>query len=321
MDIQLYLENHNLDIFGIIESDLHGPNSRVYRSQPLSTKAIYEVLAIKGYNIILPQSWFKFDQARVVLYVKEGIQVKEIQLNDADADLASISIQVGVGKERKSIFNIFYREFTGIASGQNNMEAQRNRLERQINHWKTLYSNDRDVHILGDSNLWFDDNSQFNEFSNMVQDFLLEKSSSQLVKESTRFQMVQGVIKQSTIDHCYSNVPEKVSGPFVESVGDSDHMGIRIIKYSKNKLPKPQVVKRRSFKSFNIADFLTDIYYSNINISVKSHEDIELASEAFRNEFSAILDLHAPIKTIQLRNNYCPYLYDESSGKVWVLAQ
>ena len=74
---------------------------KVYRDQPLSTKAIYEVLAIKGYNIILPQSWFKFDQARVFLYVKEGIQVKEIQLNDADADLASISIQVGVGKERK----------------------------------------------------------------------------------------------------------------------------------------------------------------------------------------------------------------------------
>ena len=93
-------------------------------------------------------------------------------------------------------------------------------------------------------------------------------------------------------------------------------MGIRIIRYSKNKLPKPQVVKRRSFKSFNIADFLTDIYYSNINISVKSHEDIELASEAFRNEFSAILDLHAPIKTIQLRNNYCPYLYDETKIEI-----
>ena len=196
------------------------------------------------------------------------------------------------------------------------MEAQRNRLERQINHWKTLYSNNRDVLILGDSNLWFDDNSQFSEFSNMVQDFLLEESSNQLVKESTRFQMEQGVLKQSTIDHCYSNVSEKVSGPFVESVGDSDHMGIRIIKYSKNKLPKSQVVKRRSFKSFNIADFLTDIYCSNINISVKLHEDIKLASEAFRNEFSAILDLHAPIKTIQLRNNYCPYLSDETKIEI-----
>ena len=47
-------------------------------------------------------------------------------------------------------------------------------------------------------------------------------------------------------------------------------------------------------------ELLTDIFYSNINTSVTSHESIEGAAEAFKNEFVAILDYHAPIKTIQI---------------------
>jgi hypothetical protein len=45
---------------------------------------------------------------------------------------------------------------------------------------------------------------------------------------------------------------------------------------------------------------------------VTSHDTIEGASESFRNEFQAILDFHAPVKTIQLRNKYCPYLSEET---------
>ena len=71
-DIQLYLHKHQLHIFGIIESDLHGPNSRVRRRNPLSTKDVHEKLHIDGYYILLPQSWHSHDQARVIVYVKDG---------------------------------------------------------------------------------------------------------------------------------------------------------------------------------------------------------------------------------------------------------
>ena len=37
-DIQLYLQKHQLHLFGIIESDLHGPRSRIRRKNPLSTR-------------------------------------------------------------------------------------------------------------------------------------------------------------------------------------------------------------------------------------------------------------------------------------------
>lgn len=35
-----------------------------------------------------------------------------------------------------------------------------------------------------------------------------------------------GMVSRSCIDHCYTNVPEKVSTPEVISVGTSDHLGL-----------------------------------------------------------------------------------------------
>ena len=68
------------------------------------------------------------------------------------------------------------------------------------------------------------------------------------------------------------------------------------------------MIQKRSYKNFSTESFLTDILHSNINNSVTSHDTIEGAAEAFRNEFSAILNYNAPIKTFQARNNYCPYI-------------
>ena len=72
-DIQKYLQKHQLHMFGIIASDLHGVNSRTRRRNPLSTKDIHEKLHIEGYHSILPQSWYSYDQAIVIAYVRDGV--------------------------------------------------------------------------------------------------------------------------------------------------------------------------------------------------------------------------------------------------------
>ena len=319
-DIQLYLQRHQLDLFGIVESDLHGTTSRIYRAKPLSTSEIHQKLHIAGYNIILPQSWYDHGQARVILFAKDGIQIKERKLRKEDSDLPSISIELGLGREKKTCFNIFYREFTGGISGLKDTNSQKQRLERQISHWKTLYAGGKDVVILGDSNLcskqWMSSSYQHKDQASMVKDFLLEQGSQQLVTEVTRSELVAGVVQMSIIDHCYSDVSEKISGPFVEPVGDSDHLGVRITKYCRYPAARPQVIKKRVFKNFCIEGFLNDIFHSNINNHVTSHDTIEGAAEAFRNEFSAILDFHAPVKTIQIREKYCPFLTEETKQMI-----
>ena len=88
-----------------------------------------------------------------------------------------------------------------------------------------------DVICLGDANLcavkWQDENFQDKDLAEMTQNFLLETSSTQLVKEYTRSEIGPGgMVSRSCIDHCYTKVPEKVSTPEVISVGTSDHLGL-----------------------------------------------------------------------------------------------
>ena len=317
-DIEIYLQKHQLHMLAVIESDLHGPGSRIKRSNPLSTNDIENNLRIDGYSIKLPQSWYAHDQARILVYIKEGIKVKERKLNSTDSDLPSLSFELGLGKEKKTCVNFHYREFTGGISGLADIGSQSERLLRQIGHWKTLFATGRDVVILGDSNLcamqWDSDSYQHKQLASMVQDFLLEEASQQLVTDITRSELVRNVIQTSCIDHCYSDVREKITGPYVEAVGDSDHLGVRVLKYCRVPVVRPQAIRKRCYKQFSVADFLTDVFHSNINASVSSHERIDGAAEAFRNEFLAILNYHAPVKTIQIRRKYCPYLSIETKA-------
>ena len=134
MDIKLYIQKHQLDVFGIFESDLHGPNSRYRRAKPLTESKLREILHIEGYRIILPNSWLMYDQARIIVYVREELQIKERRLSQENSDLQSISFEVGVGREKKTCLNFFYREFTGGISGLDDHNSQRDRLKRQVGH-------------------------------------------------------------------------------------------------------------------------------------------------------------------------------------------
>lgn len=102
---------------------------------------------------------------------------------------------------------------------------------------------------MGDANLcaltWDDDNYNLKSLANAVQEFLLEESFFQLVKQFTRSEVVRGNnISSSCIDHVYSNAPNKSNTPRVEAAGDSDHLAVIITKYSKELKTKPQTIKK-----------------------------------------------------------------------------
>ena len=144
-DIKLYIQKHNLHIFGIIESDLHWPTSRIGRPHPLSTLDIDNKLPIDSYRINVPQTWYHHDQARLIMYVREDIKIYEVRGLDNYVDLPSIRIDISLGREKKTTINIFYREFTNGMYGLSDSKSQLERLERQINHWRLLFSTGWDV--------------------------------------------------------------------------------------------------------------------------------------------------------------------------------
>ena len=308
VDIKNLLQHHDLHLLGVVESDLHSVSSRVRRANPLTTKDVIEKLHVDGYEIKLPLSWQSHGQARIFLYVKEGVHVNIRELSSQDSDLSSISCEIGLGREKKTCANFFYREWTGGVSGLGDMDSQLDRLTRQVKHWKSLFTRNRDVIILGDANLcafkWGDNSYQYKSLADVIQNFLLETSSFQQVREFTRSEVACNGLVRSCIDHCYSDVPEKLSSPIVESAGDSDHLAVIVTKYAKAPNSKPQTVRKRSYKNFNVGSFLTDIYNSRINESVLEQDDIEEAAKVFEEMFSKILDAHAPIRTFQMRKNY-----------------
>ena len=75
---------------------------------------------------------------------------------------------------------------------------------------------------------------------------------------------------------------------------------------------------KRSYKSFDIGSFLTDVHNSNLNEKITSINCLEEASKTFEDTFKGILDNHAPIKIFQTRKNYLPYLSEYTKELIQV---
>ena len=319
VDIKNFILSKKLHMLCLVESDLHSVVSRYKRAQPLTTKDIHRALDIPGYKLYMPDTWDKHGQARIMVYAKEELQVKRWSAGNSVSDLPSISFLISLGREKKTIVNFFYREFTGGVSGLDDMSAQNERLVRQVNHWRKISESKRDYVSLGDANLcslkWYNDDYNLHDQAAQVQSFLLDSASSQVVKDFTRSEIVQGgQLSRSCIDHCYTNVPEKLSVPEVVAVGDSDHLGVVVTKFSRADPIKPKTVVKRSYKKFEIENFLTDILNSSIDEDVKACNNIEEAAKVFEESFRMILDKHAPVKTFQMRKHYSPFVSDKTKN-------
>jgi hypothetical protein len=65
------------------------------------------------------------------------------------------------------------------------------------------------------------------------------------VKEPTRIGNTTGEgVSATCIDHCYTNVPEKIKSTQVVGAGNSDHLGVVIKKLTKFPVSRPQSVKK-----------------------------------------------------------------------------
>ena len=130
----------------------------------------------------------------------------------------------------------------------------------------------------------------------MVQDFLLEESFFQLIKQYTHSEKVRGgTVSRSCLDHVYTNAPGKCDTPKVESAGDSDHLAVIFNKYSSELKIKPQTIQKRSYKFFVVRDFLTKVSSSEINAQITVIDDL-----------GEILDHHAPVRTFQIHKPHIP---------------
>ena len=91
----------------------------------------------------------------------------------------------------------------------------------------------------------------------------------------------------------------------------SDHKLIKVIRYTKSFKQLPRYVRKRSFKDFNEQTFLQRLGESNL-AEVLACSDTDSACTLLVNKLTDILDILAPITTIQVRADYVPGLSKET---------
>ena len=144
----------NADIFGLIETNLHGFGSRIIRAKPISEQEIRSQLGIPGYDLILPETWKFFSQARLIVFIKSSIPYKLTTLKQSERDLPIVTLVL----RSKEVISYVYREYSGGISGLGDEGAQHERLRRMTLHWSHLCDQHSDITVLGDKRRIYENN-------------------------------------------------------------------------------------------------------------------------------------------------------------------
>ena len=316
-DLKCFAQRSKSHIISVSEVNLTRDenNTNDNSTNKLSTSQVMDQLKIPGYSLILPESWQLHKKARIILYVSDELNFKTCKLNDDEKHLQTITLEVGFGRSSKHFVNFFYREWTSCVTGENDLNTQNENLKKLMTIWQRCTDTDRDFVSLGDMNLcallWNDPGYAHSALSSVVHDFMLSENCHQLVNQYTRIRSVNGSIQRSCLDHVMSNCIPKMSTPEVVGISKSDHLGVSIVKAAKEVRTSPNTTKKRIYKNFCKDSFIDDIKVAKANGlfgQILVSEDINEATEIFTKQFSEILDKHAPLKIIQNRSNYVPYI-------------
>ena len=255
--------------------------------------------------------------SRISVFTHKDLVVKQ-RLDLMNDTFSSIWLEVGLPRQRKILICNLYREWQYLGQTSNAslaISAQLDRWLRFLDQWETAVQENKEIHVLVDTNLDFlkwssssqlgsQQSGHLQKLSNAVFDRIFPYGFVQLVSVPTRFWPGQD---PSGLDHWYTNRPGKLSNIQVNNQGASDHKLLFATRYSKAVISKPKVIRKRSFKNFNPSEFI-DAIRSISWWDVYSSEDVEEATRMFTNKVCKILNKMAPVKTIQVRKRYAPWL-------------
>ena len=317
-DLKVTIIIHKPHLIGVPEIDLHKNenNTDLTSTNNFSTDQLHEKLWIQGYRILLPKSWEISGYARILVYAKDDLKIKHLEPQDQHYDhVQNITLEVGFGRSKTHICNFYYREWTSGKNGRKDLSNQLEDIDHLLDIWRNSIKDDKDFVALGDMNVcskrWDDSTYQCKDIANKIEDFMNEENCSQLIHDYTRLRSVNGSMQRSCIDHVTVNCVGKMSAPVILGVGKSDHLGVIITKTSKEVRTYARTTRKRVYKNFKKEDFLHDIEEAkkagkfNAIFTTDSPDD---AFDTFSNSFCEVLDRHAPIKVIQNRNEYVPYI-------------
>ena len=252
--------------------------------------------------------------SRLVAFVKDGIVVKRRRDLEKE-DFSSIWMEAGLPKQRKFLICGVYREWAHLKTdgGPNDDSGSASEQERRWNQfldsWEDALDETEDVSVIGDVNIdlskvFVRGNHYCKKMAEELQLRILSRGVLQVVKDYTRFRVN---VEPSLLDHIYMTRPE-LGRHQVSEWGSSDHRLIELFKKVKGPLPNAMRMRKRTFKNFSKNNFLKDVKEIKWYGSVFSKNDVDDAVEGWHREFSKVLDMHCPVRSIEIRKNYTPWL-------------
>ena len=264
--------------------------------------------------------------SRLAVYVHKDIANTKLRSDLMSEDFSSIWLEIRLPRQRSILVGNAYRDWQYLGQDDNSslqINAQHDRFLRFVEQWELAIGSSNECHLLGDLNLNFleyskpviPQNSQSYKLRTLIKllfDRILPLGAIQCVAVATRTWPNQ---EPSGLDHYFTTNPRKLSDVQVITHGASDHKIIFATRYSRCFSRNQRIVKKRSYKNFDTAEFLVALR----SISwwrIYSCNDVNLAVEMLTEDITKILDTMAPIKVFQVRTRYAPWI--SCSTKEWM---
>ena len=118
---------------------------------------------------------------------------------------------------------------------------------------------------------------------------------------------------KTLIDHIASNNPDRISSGGVISCGISDHDAVFVVRSMRiPKLPRnSRIVTVRKYKKFDLAAFRHDLHRIQFDEIRSISSDPNEMWTVWKNLFLEVLNKHAPLDNIKIKDSNLPYITSE----------
>ena len=254
--------------------------------------------------------------SQVIVYTHKDL-VAKLRPDLMSSSYSPIWLEVGLPSHKKFLVCQSYREWQYLNQrGDKSSTTIPQQLERK---WQAALSTGMEVHCLGDMNLnhcnWTDPDLPSSNQSQTLRE-LISALFTRIVLHGVA-QLVSGPTRHfpgqvsTGLEHYYSNTPNKLSTVQKHHCGGSDHILISATRYSRSIKSSPKYIRKRCYKNFN-----PDLFVHRVGelgfMDVYLSEDVDEAFGLLSSHISTILDDMAPMRRIQIRTNYCPWISKET---------
>ena len=297
-EIQALIQQHKPHVLGLSEANLfkHHDMSKV----KIPDYELHHCISLNDPDLQV---------SRVVVYTHCSLVVK-VRDDLMDKKFSAIWLEVGLPNKRKILVCNAYREWGYLNQGDKSSHSKSAQLDRWkvfIDMWERALKEGKEVLVLGDMNInslkWMNADLPQKAFVELLFDKIIPFGVSQQVTVPTH--------NESCLDHIYTNNIVKLSNVTAQRNGGSDHKVIHVIRHAESIGKSTRYTTKRCFKNFNAEGFKLAVKAVNW-FEVYMAEDVNLAADLFTRKLTEVLDLFAPVRTIQLRKTYAPWLQENT---------